>query len=655
MAKKQAKVRPQNTNTTFRRLFWAARQEQDQLKAEATRFDPNYRAAVTFAQANGWQWAEVLLEASRLDRAGAHRKALQLLAECEPSIPDEWRGLFHFLQASALFGEGEYDSAINAYRSALDQPTFDKPGHAWHNLGVIFAERGNFSEAVDAYQRALEDKKLQMPGRVWVNLGNVLLENRKHDQAIEAYREALKTKKSPTVGYAWNNLGAAFSAKGDFNEAVNAYKEALDLPEFDRAAKAWASLGQTYVKTGKRQEAEDAFNSSLNCPDPTGREHSRARIGLFLLKSSLNFDALSADDRSFFENDTSTGDVKKIEDCIIDEIRTVKETQYEKYLDRKRSGRDDTLSILRGWSSAVTLLDGSERRWRGGGYFLKWRGRGIVIDPGFDFLRNFHDAGYHGEEINVVMISHNHPDHKYDMGAIDDLQYELYKRQVGRSSGRGKGAKPYLPICDEDSARVTGFSIDRPKHRHHPVHFCSGFPQPIDLRQHAVRIPVRVIPFCVKHGIDVPNAMGFILELVDEQQHVLRIGYTGDTEYFSDLHTHLADCDVLIAHISEPDPDELQDKHILKRNHLGYQGTVQLLKECKPKLALIGEFWAGHADLRMLLARGLKERSGVNPLLPAGIGMNVRLPSLEIECTKCSSPTQLLKSRLHHRRIVLEI
>jgi glyoxylase-like metal-dependent hydrolase (beta-lactamase superfamily II) len=66
-------------------------------------------------------------------------------------------------------------------------------------------------------------------------------------------------------------------------------------------------------------------------------------------------------------------------------------------------------SCLRGWSSAVTLLEGStDSHWVGGGYFLKWRGKGIVIDPGFDFIDNFHDAGYHMREVDAVLVSHNH-------------------------------------------------------------------------------------------------------------------------------------------------------------------------------------------------------------------------------------------------------
>jgi hypothetical protein len=166
-----------------------------------------------------------------------------------------------------------------------------------------------------------------------------------------------------------------------------------------------------------------------------------------------------------------------------------------------------------------------------------------------------------------------------------------------------------------------------------------GFPQPISLGEHDCRLPFRVTPFKVNHGGDVPHAMGMLLELLDKKgKPTMRIGYTADTAYFPDLHQHLSNCDVLIAHISQPSIEELQDASKLKEVHLGYRGTAQLLKECKPKLALIGEFWAGFTDLRISLIKGLRQRSGMDAILPVGLGMHVKLPSLEIECTECAKP-----------------
>lgn len=223
------------------------------------------------------------------------------------------------------------------------------------------------------------------------------------------------------------------------------------------------------------------------------------------------------------------------------------------------------------------------------------------------------------------------------MKDIDDLRYELFKRRDLKKESDGK---PYVLLWDQDTDGATKFGFISPQHRHESVVLPSGFPQSINLNDHGAKLPVRVIPFKVNHGSDVPHAMGFVLELLDKKgKPALRIGYTADTGYFEDLHNYLADCDVLIAHISQPSIEELKDASKLKGIHLGYRGAAKLLKECNPKLALIGEFWAGFADLRISLVKGLRLHSGVSQVLPAGLAMHLRLPSLEIECTECRKPT----------------
>ena len=550
--------------------------------------------------------------------------------------------------------KGEHDEAIKAYRSAIGDPKFDPPGHAWNNLGTVLETKGEHGEAIKAYRQALDDPKLDTPGNAWYNLGNALYATGEHDEAIKAYRKAIGDPKYETPGDAWNNLGIVLAAKGELDEAIEAYRNATDDPRYDTPARTWTNLAQAYAAAGRQEEAEAAFEKALDSKDAHGGDHARARLGLQLLKAKIEPEALSPDDRAMAGKTAAGGpaagktaagaSTDEIEGGVIAAIQAAGDTQYEKYINKSDSKRNDTLSILRGWSSAVTLLEGSERRWRGGGYFLKWRGYGIVIDPGFDFLRNFHDAGYHGREIQAVVVSHNHPDHNSDVKDIDDLRYELFKRLA--KSG-GSGFQPYVLLWDQDTSGATKFGFERPKHQHEPVVLASGFPQPINLLKHPARIPICVTPFKVNHGSDVPHAMGMRVELLDEAgQPAVRIGYTADTAYFEDLHKHLADCDVLIAHISQPSIEELQDPSTLKEIHLGYRGTARLLSECKPKLALIGEFWAGFTDLRISLVKGLRQRSGMSAVLPAGLAMHLHLPSLEIECTECDQLTPFAQIRV---------
>lgn len=49
----------------------------------------------------------------------------------------------------------------------------------------------------------------------------------------------------------------------------------------------------------------------------------------------------------------------------------------------------------------------------------------------------------------------------------------------------------------------------------------------------------------------------------------------------------------------------------------------------------MGEFWAGMGDVRIDLVQCLRKRTGREAIFPAGIGLNMVLPGLEIECTNC--------------------
>ncbi|MFA6564512.1 MAG: tetratricopeptide repeat protein [Verrucomicrobiia bacterium] len=664
------------TDEEFKKLFWAVRKEHVRLKKKATANDPAHKAAVAFAQAHNWKWAEELVETSRLGQSGKEDEALKAVAACEASVPEEYSGHLYFIRGSALDAKGDHDEAIKAYRKALAMPGFDKPGSAWGNIGLALDAKGDHDEAIKAFHKALAVPGYDKPGKAWVNIGIALhakgdyeeaikafhkalavpgydkpgniwiyiglaLDAKgDHDEAIKAYHKALAVPGFDTPGGAWNNIGVALHTKGDHDEAIKAYRKALADPGFDTPAMTWANLGLTYIKAGKSELAREACNKALAAPDPSGSDHARARMGLGLLESKLKPAALSADDRALVEKSLVEPTADNPEARLIGKIKEAGDTQYDRYLtERKDSKRDDTLSILRGWSSAVTLLEGSERRWRGGGYFLKWRGCGIVIDPGFDFLRNFHDAGFHGREINVVVVSHNHPDHNDDLKPIDDLRYEIYKR---RAAQKGAGVSPYVILWDEDTKAATKFSAEHPEHHHPPITFSTGYPQPFDLSKHPAKFPVRVAPFKVKHSDDAQSAMGVMIELLDQKGGVaLRIGYTGDTAYFDDLPIHLSKCDVLIAHISQPTIDELLDPAKRKKEHLGYRGTAALVKECKPKLVLLAEFWAGYTDIRIDLVKGLRMRSGCEAILPTGIGMHLHLPDLKVECTACHQQTAI--------------
>lgn len=91
------------------------------------------------------------------------------------------------------------------------------------------------------------------------------------------------------------------------------------------------------------------------------------------------------------------------------------------------------LKVLRQWNSFTPILNThSIFGGKGGGYFLKFYDKGIVIDPGYNFLNNFFGSGHQFMEIDYVFISHDHDDHTADVESILTLlyQYNEYVKNI---------------------------------------------------------------------------------------------------------------------------------------------------------------------------------------------------------------------------------
>ena len=76
------------------------------------------------------------------------------------------------------------------------------------------------------------------------------------------------------------------------------------------------------------------------------------------------------------------------------------------------------LFILRRWNSHTPVVHNVF----GGGYFLFWKGKGTVIDPGCSFIRLFELKTRHEiNDIDLVITSHDHIDHCQDLITLISL------------------------------------------------------------------------------------------------------------------------------------------------------------------------------------------------------------------------------------------
>jgi tetratricopeptide (TPR) repeat protein len=630
------------TLNAFKVLFKAARREHAKAGLLAAAENPAHQAAMLYARTHRIPGGEALLAALLAAwKGGDLSGSLETLNAAKEGMSPALAGHMEDVAGMLLRELGQHDAAIACFEKAIATPAYDTPGYARNAMGLAYARKGEFDRAIECFQSAIATPGYDAVGAAYNNLGLALAHKGEFGRSIKYYEKALATSGFDGPGRAHTNMGIAYAALGKPERAIECYQKALATPGYGQPHWTRVHLAQSLRDLGCLQEAMSEIDRVLAEPD-LENNHSHARYLKGLVEEELAGLKPSATEEALTKpfSGKTAGEADSPEARIVAKLRGSKSQErdkYDVYLRREGQKRDDVFSCLRGWSSAVTLLEGGQdTQWQGGGYFLKWQGRGIVIDPGFDFLDNFHDAGYNGREIDAVLVSHNHPDHNYDLGSVDDLRYELHRRWrvIPEAERKNLDLSKCLLVIDEDTAKA--FKHDSPAHRGSPMKFDRANYEHRRWLQAINKLPLNIEHFPVSHGDDVPGAIGMKLQLLGPAgRPALVLGYTGDSEYSDALVAHLQGCDILLAHISMPDPEEYTDEAHLKKKHLGYNGLAKLIVGAKPRLTLVGEFWAGLADLRIDLTQGLRQRTKSSVILPTGVGFHLHLPTLEVECTCC--------------------
>ncbi len=234
---------------------------------------------------------------------------------------------------------------------------------------------------------------------------------------------------------------------------------------------------------------------------------------------------------------------------------------------------------------------------KGGGYFLKWGGIGIVIDPGFNFIENFHSQGLRIQDIDYVFITHAHIDHCVELEAILTLLFEFNdthdtdkKITLYLNLGAYKKYGDWLTSCQKKQIEKIHV-IDSESN----IIIKKGWPG----------YPIFVKPTKAMHSEiwDKNYCLGFIFTLCDKNNDIEHcIGLTGDTGWSNEIMWQYSGCDLLVLHIGGIKEKEIyrlgpvNESDRLYENHLGVLGTTLMLHNLmKPgaarvKLALISEF-----------------------------------------------------------------
>ena len=254
------------------------------------------------------------------------------------------------------------------------------------------------------------------------------------------------------------------------------------------------------------------------------------------------------------------------------------------------------------------------------GYFLRWKGKGIAINPGEGFIDQLHKNGFFATDIDICIITSENPDAYEDIFTLYELNFQLNK-----INPEHKVIHYYL---NQKTHREIAHKL-KPhfKQERNTVHCLELFVDSPEVETMTLSTGILLHYFAAQKQMS--STLGIQLEL-DEG---VRIGYVSGTPWTPFIAANLASTDLLITGFGQTHPNDFGKLHY-NEECLGYFGISSLIEEVKPKLVLVTEFDGTDGDIRLEVARKLRKESKTDTtILPADTGMLFDLNTFQIACS----------------------
>jgi len=568
------------------------------------------------------------MKGSSLSNLGDDQKAIEWFDKALAVKPDDYRALY--LKGISLRNLGKTEEAIEWFDKALAVKPDDYS--ALYEKGVLLNDLGKEQDAVNLFNRILEIKPQNHDAFRELGVSYSKLGNQK--RAIELFNKALAVKPDDYVTL--RNKGVVLSMQGSWQEAVELYQQALAIkPDDMRIIRAWAA---TLYRMGNYELACEKISLAAQ------REPEKYRADFFTIFRLVGKNPDVAWRRLFPQ--PATASIKsddRLQDIrdFVGTIRTSLGEKGQEFLRQKEAAEgnvamflqpESLLSedrslflVLRKWNSYTPAIPAdTEERSRGGGYFIYHNGKGTVIDPGYNFIENFHNAGCRIHDIDNIVITHAHNDHTIDFESICTLLYQ-YNSKAGKAGTPKKKIRLYfnngtfkkfsglLNLMDKNFDTIHTLNVD-------------------NRYQLQVGLTLTVLPAYHDEVVSRDQSIGllFTFDFGGTEQKIV---FTSDTGLFplctvSDglrpdtkgkelweayPASALENINLLVTHIGSIKTEELNFDlnddigKCLYPNHLGMIGTARMITKLRPKLALVSEFGEEMRNFRRDIVKRIEE------------------------------------------------
>ena len=317
----------------------------------------------------------------------------------------------------------------------------------------------------------------------------------------------------------------------------------------------------------------------------------------------------------------------------------------------KPPGRDNELEILRRWNSHTPMLYEE----LGGAYFLRWQGKGVVFDPGCTFVNIFrrahpsvHVNPHCMDDIDLVIATHDHIDHCEELSTLIILLRAFNKwieRDAERKRQKYQPRKIDLVLsygvyykCHTLLEHSDNRALLRTCCKILPMR---GISQKRDHTNLGARYNFDLKVLKTRHREIMGDDSGFGLRFnLGDGRSKFVLCDTGDTAYDKSLVEQYQEAYMLLLHVGTL--ERLPKESTGKGEHLCFHGVVNILNQLKnkPKLVLLGE-WGQEFQIpgyRKRFTDFVRKYINIDvPILPADLGMRIRIPDCYVWCSNIGS------------------
>ncbi|NDV22127.1 tetratricopeptide repeat protein [Desulfovibrio sp. JC022] len=494
----------------------------------------------------------------------------------------------------------EHSNALDFFNKAIELNPHDHK--AYTNKGIVYLELKEFSKAHEILDIAI--KKQPKDYDTWRVKAFVYAQTNDHLNTIKCLDKVIKIK--PDYAAAWRDKGITLYTLGNTAEAIQNLEEACRLDPQNKSHASDLSYVKAKAKSAEKDQQIDPPQEPSTACEKTDESQNAG-----VLKSFVE------DAREKFKYD-----IDKFKDYM-----SQTEKLIDKHIEAKPPLQEDKslFFVLRKWNSYTPILAGINGEDSvGGGYFLYHKGEGVVVDPGYNFIDNFHRAGLRIADIKHIVITHAHNDHTVDFESLLSLFYKF---------NRDRDEKQELNFYLNVSSMNKLSSLLEFKNKYQKIHPISPG-QNFSLDEEGDLV-MRVLPAYHNDTIAERYAIGVHFQVKTEhgERNIVLTADTGllppitktvkkkkiscvdpdKKEIWQLYDIEKNKIDLLIPHIGSVRPEEFdvnmdtQFDELFYPNHLGVMGTLRVITCLHPELAVISEFGEELKEFRPKLMQLLSE------------------------------------------------